>query len=99
MNSEAIIKALSNSACWKILQWLKEPKKHFQGQKTNIEEYGVCNGMIQNKLNMSQSTTSHYLKILEQCGLLTSTRSGQWTYYKRNEKLIKEFKNYIKDNL
>lgn len=99
MNVNAIIKAISNNSRWMILQLLKRPEKHFRGQKTDIQEYGVCNGSIQDKLKLSQSTTSHYLKILEQCDLIISKRLGQWTYYKRNEKVINEFKLYIKNNL
>ena len=99
MNTELIIKALANTARWQVLQWLKCPKKHFSKQQTDIEKYGVCSGLVQQKLGLSQSTTSHYMKCLEQCGLVTSTRQGQWTFYKRNEKLIKQFKQHMKDNL
>ena len=51
------------------------------------------------KLNMTQSTVSHYLMILERAGLLISTRIGKWTYYKRNEEVIKKFSEFASDEL
>ena len=99
MNSELIIKAISNKSRWQILQWLKQPKKHFRKQKTDIDTYGVCSGLIHEKLGLSQSTTSHYMKLLEQSQLVTSMRSGQWTFYKRNETIINQFKKHINDKL
>ena len=99
MNYEEILKALSNPARWQIMQWLKHPKKHFAHQQADINEFGVCCGLIQEKVGMSQSTVSHYLKILERCGLLQSKRQGQWTFYSRNEANIKEFMRFIDKTL
>ena len=79
--------------------WLKEPKKHFPKQEADIDEYGVCCGRIQNKLGLSQSTVSHYLKLLDRCGLVISTRSAQWTFYKRNAKFIDQFLHDIQTYL
>ncbi|MFK5277784.1 ArsR/SmtB family transcription factor [Lactococcus lactis] len=55
-------KTLSNEYRLKILTLLKEPKKHFYNEtKVDEVETGVCVGEIQKLLNLTQSTTSHYL--------------------------------------
>ena len=85
-----IFKALSNEKRLKILEWLKEPGKHFSTQVCNVEKDGVCVGLIEKKAKLSQSTVSQYLMLLQQAGLITMERRGQWTFCKRNEKSIRE---------
>ena len=85
-----VLKALSNDKRLKILQWLKEPKKHFKSSVCDIESDGVCVGLIEKKTGLSQSTASQYLALLQQAGLIITERKGQWTYCKRNEQTLKE---------
>lgn len=99
MNEINVYKALSNPVRRAMLTWLKEPAKHFSGWDPADKEYGVCCGLIQRKADLSQSTISSYLSILEQSGLLIGTRRKQWTYYKRNEAFIREFLSHLKDAL
>jgi DNA-binding transcriptional ArsR family regulator len=87
MEQVEIFKALSNKTRLQILEWLKEPEKHFP-EEANISE-GICVGMIQQKAGLTQSTISEYLTILLRAKLVTVIRKGQWTYYKRNEDAIK----------
>lgn len=95
-----IFKALSNDARLQILEWLKEPHNYFESQgEIDLEKVGVCVSQITKKLNMTQSTASQYLSMLQKCGLLEATRIGKWTYYKRNEDLIKKVGLYIMDEL
>jgi ArsR family transcriptional regulator len=88
MNIIPILKALSNEKRLKILQWLKEPSKHFSSPVCDVEKEGVCVGLIEQKIGLSQSTVSQYLVLLQQAGLITTERKGQWTFCKRNEKAI-----------
>ena len=88
MNIIPVLKALSNEKRLKILQWLKEPRKHFSSSQCDIEKDGVCVGLIEKKVGLSQSTVSQYLVLLQQAGLITTERKGQWTFCKRNEKAI-----------
>jgi ArsR family transcriptional regulator len=90
MNMTAVLKALSNDKRLQILKWLKEPKKNFKSLHCNVETDGVCVGLIEEKIGLSQSTVSQYLMLLQQAGLITTERRGQWTFCKRNEKTIKE---------
>lgn len=98
MDIDDVIKALSNPSRREILAWLKEPAAHFEGQERPLEE-GVCVGRIYERAGLSQSTVSAHLATLQRAGLVTSERSGQWVYYKRNENAIKEFLASMKREL
>ncbi len=91
MNEKLIFKALANETRRQILAWLKHPKQSFPNAASNVARDGVCCGLIQQKAGLAQSTVSHYLHLLEQAGLVTTMRSGQWTFYKRNEAFIEQF--------
>jgi DNA-binding transcriptional ArsR family regulator len=91
MNTLNVLKALSNEKRLKILEWLKEPCKHFTSPHCDVSKDGVCVGLIEKKTGLSQSTVSQYLLQLQQAGLITMERQGQWTYCKLNKKFIKEF--------
>lgn len=104
MNLMKIFKALSNEARLQILQCLKDPASYFLPEecgdkKVDMKKIGVCVGLLQQKLGLSQSTTSEYLSILLEAGLVQVNRIGQWTYYRRNESLIAEFTKHLKISL
>lgn len=99
MDQVEVFKALSNKTRLMILQWLKEPELHFPPQDRDIKEVGVCVGQIQCKAQLTQSTISEYLSILQRSGLIESTRIGQWTYYKRNEAACLELKHLIETSI
>src|SRR5438477_8636356 len=92
-----VLKALSNDKRLKILQWLKEPKKNFKSLHCDVETDGVCVGLIEEKIGLSQSTVSQYLMLLQQAGLITTERKGQWTFCKRNEKTIQALIKALKE--
>lgn len=99
-----VFKALSNETRLNILKWLKDPEKHFPKQGAHIPKGvnfkgGVCVGDIQEKANVSQSTVSNYLNMLQKAGLLESVRYSQWTYYRRNEKTINEIVEYFQTKI
>ncbi|MCM3444471.1 metalloregulator ArsR/SmtB family transcription factor (plasmid) [Metabacillus halosaccharovorans] len=102
-NQIEIFKALSNKTRLEILKWLKDPLEHFDTESSDIirninERGGVSAQDIQEKAKMSQSTISHYLKVLQKVGFLESKHHAQWTYYRRNEEMIKEFASYINND-
>ncbi len=98
-----IYKALSNETRQQILLWLKNPEIYFDEepylQQGISFQVGVCVGEIQLKTGMAQSVISSYLLTMKKAGLLESERIGKWTYYRRNEKTIKEFADYVKTKL
>jgi DNA-binding transcriptional ArsR family regulator len=89
MDQVDIFKALSNKTRLQILSWLKDPEANFVEQSAMGFENGVCVGQIQKKTGLTQSTVSEYLAVLQRAGLVSATRVGQWTYYRRDEDAIK----------
>lgn len=83
-----------------ILNWLKEPAQNFPEQpNADFENVGVCVGQIQIKAGLSQSTISEYLSILQRADLVSATRVGQWTYYKRNPEGLEKLTAIINQEL
>ncbi|WP_213526725.1 helix-turn-helix transcriptional regulator [Paenibacillus sp. J31TS4] len=96
MDPILIFKALSNETRLRILSWLKEPEKHFPVHEGGDGlSLGVCVSHIQEKAGLSQSTVSHYLLLLQRAGLVEAARRGQWTYYRRNERTLRELAAFI----
>ncbi|UNM96354.1 metalloregulator ArsR/SmtB family transcription factor [Ignatzschineria rhizosphaerae] len=100
MNIIEIFKALSNDKRVEILQWLKEPEKHFDTTNENVAiKGGVCVGDIHEKSGLSQSTISQYLAMMQKAELLESVRHGKWTYYRRNEETLSQLAGFINQKL
>ncbi len=99
MDPVEIFKALANKTRMQILTWLKDPQQHFPAHDKNCENLGICVGLIQQKAGLTQSTISEYLSILQRAGLVTATRIGQWTYYKRNEAAFEKLGHLIASEL
>lgn len=98
-----IFKVLSNTIRLQIIKLLKEPEKNFPPQ-THISSEdkfpgGICVKDIRDKIGLGQSTTSQYLSLLQKNGFLEMKRIGQWTYYRRNEKVIKILENFFSEEL
>lgn len=96
-----VIKSISNQTRLDILNWLKDPFANFPAEELADynPELGVCVSDIAKKAEMSIPTVSVYLKNMATADVLIATRKDQWTYYKRNEKAIKEFAQLLTDNL
>jgi ArsR family transcriptional regulator len=90
---EAIFRALANDRRLQILDWLKQPRKHFPPQIAgDLVKDGVCGLLIARKLKVTQPTASEHLNILVDAGLIRGKRIKQWTFYKRDEKVIRKTK-------
>lgn len=95
-----IFKALSNESRLQILHWLKDPENHFVPHEgIDMRKIGVCVSQVTEKLKMTQSTASQYLAILQRAGLITTERIGKFTYYKRNEELIREIGAFFNNEI
>jgi DNA-binding transcriptional ArsR family regulator len=93
-------KALANDRRLQILEWLKDPERHFPPQVDgDLVKDGVCGVLIAEKLGVSQPTVSEHLKVLTQAGLLSYKRIKQWTFYRRDEQAIRGLKSAIRDKL
>lgn len=52
---------------------------------------GVCGAFIADKLGVTPATASAHLRILADAGLVTPTRLGKYTYFKRNDAALLAF--------
>ncbi len=93
-------KALASEKRLQILEWLKNPAAHFPPQVDgDLIKDGVCGVRIAEKLGVTQPTLSEHLKVLARAGLIRGKRIKQWTFYKRDEKRIREIKRALKSSL
>ena len=87
------LKALANDRRLLILDWLRDPTKHFRPQVDgDLVKDGVCGLLIAEKLGISQPTASEHMKLLVQAGLVRPKRIGKWIFYRRDEAKIREVK-------
>ena len=94
------IKALSNERRLQILEWLKDPRRHFPPQVDgDLVEDGVCGLLIARKLKLSQPTLSEHMRVLTQAGLVRGKRIKQWTFYKRDDAAIAAIKRELRDKI
>jgi DNA-binding transcriptional ArsR family regulator len=94
------LQALANDRRLQILEWLKDPQANFRPQADgDLVKDGVCAVLIAEKLEVSQPTLSEHMRVLCQAGLVQSKRIKQWTFYKRDERRIREFKRSITSDL
>jgi len=96
MKIETGLRALANPKRLQILEWLKDPERHFPPQVDgDLVEDGVCGLLMARKLRVSQPTASEHLRILSHAGLVRGKRIKKWTFYKRDETRINAMKQVI----
>jgi ArsR family transcriptional regulator len=90
------LRALASEKRLLILEWLKDPVRHFPKQVDgDLVKDGVCGVFIAAKLKVSQPTASEHLKILCRVGFLRAKRIKQWTFYKRDERAIRTIRRAL----
>jgi DNA-binding transcriptional ArsR family regulator len=100
MLDATVLAALASPKRLQVLDWLRDPAAHFPPQRDgDLVEDGVCVLFIANKLGVAQPTATAHLQALARAGLVTATRIGQWTFYKRNEAGLAALKQQITDEL
>ena len=96
MTVTAALRALANERRLQILEWLKDPRAHFPPQVDgDLVRDGVCGLLLARKLRVSQPTLSEHMRVLSHAGLVKGKRIKQWTFYKRDEKRIRELKRVL----
>ena len=83
-------KALGHPTRLAIVGWLRDPAS-FPPQDRPAEDVGVCLKHIQARAGVSQSTASQFMAILHRADLVTCTRIGQFSHYRRNEDVLAAF--------
>lgn len=72
------------------------------GDKTRLEivvmlaDGEKCACKVLEKFNFTQPTLSHHMKILCDCGIVTSRKEGKWTYYSLSESAVGEIIGFLK---
>ena len=100
MKIAMVLRALANERRLQILDWLREPRKHFRAQADgDLVEDGVCGVLIAEKLGVSAPTLSEHMRVLTAAKLVRAKRIKQWTMYKRNESVIASVKRAIEESV
>jgi DNA-binding transcriptional ArsR family regulator len=100
MKIAMVLRALANERRLQILDWLREPKKHFRTQADgDLVEDGVCGVLIAEKLGVSAPTLSEHMRVLTAAKLVRAKRVKQWTMYRRNESVIASVKRAIQESV
>jgi DNA-binding transcriptional ArsR family regulator len=93
---EVVLRAMASHRRLRILEWLKEPRRHFPPQVDgDLVKDGVCGLFIARKLKITQPTASEHLNILADAGLIRAKRIKQWTFYQRDEKALHRAKEML----
>ena len=94
------LRALANERRLQILEWLREPRKHFREQVDgDLVDDGVCGLLIAEKLGVSAPTVSEHMRVLTAAKLVRAKRIKQWTMYRRNEPAIDAVKRAIEEKV
>ena len=94
------LRALANERRLQILEWLREPRRHFREQVDgDLVEDGVCGLLIAEKLGISAPTVSEHMRVLTAAKLVRAKRIKQWTMYRRNEAAIASVKRAIEEKV
>ena len=94
------LRALANERRLLILDWLRDPKKHFREQADgDLEDDGVCGVLIAEKLGVSAPTLSEHMRVLISAKLVRAKRIKQWTMYRRDEDAIAAVKRVIREKV
>ena len=95
-DAAALLHALANEKRLQILEWLRDPVRHFPPQRYgDLVKDGVCVVFIAEKLRVAQPTATVHLQTLARAGLVTAKRVEPWTFYKRNAKAISDAKRQL----
>ena|SRR5438309_10771074 len=94
------LRALGNERRLLILDWLRDPERHFRAQVDgDLVEDGVCGALIAEKLGVSAPTLSEHMRVLLAAKLVKAKRVKQWTMYKRDEAAISAVKRVIHEKV
>lgn len=77
----------------KAFKALGDPKRAMIVDMLSCGELCAC--MILEKFEMSQSTLSHHMKLLCECGLVKSRQEGKWTYYSLDNDTISKTEQFF----
>jgi DNA-binding transcriptional ArsR family regulator len=86
--------AIADPTRRKILQALKEGASGKSGTNSCL-----CAGDVEERMQLTQPTISHHMAILTKAGLVEAAKQGQWRWYRRNEKAIRDVVKALRGKL
>ena len=103
MSSEAsldrALHAIADPTRRRILLVLKQRMESKTPAPKHIHASCLCGGDIEERIQLSQPTISHHMSILTKAGLVEATKHGQWRWYRRNEKAIRQVVKVLRGKL
>ncbi len=90
--------AIADPTRRRILQALKHGAEAKTGRADSASDC-LCAGDIETRVQLSQPTISHHMAILTRAGLVEATKKGQWRWYRRNEKAIRNVVKTLRGKL
>ena len=95
-----MLKAAASPVRLEILRYLKDPRRNFPVQVDgDLIDDGVCADYIREKLGIAAATASRHLTLLAEAGLVVATRKKGWTFYRRDDKAIRQFAKQLQSGL
>jgi ArsR family transcriptional regulator len=88
--------AIADPTRRRILQALKAGAKNADNAANGN---CLCGGDIEERVRLSQPTISHHMAILVKADLVEATKQGQWRWYRRNEKVIRQILKTLRGKL
>jgi DNA-binding transcriptional ArsR family regulator len=82
-----------------ILQALKDVPSKSRTKSSGDSASCLCAGDIEERVKLSQPTISHHMAILTKAGLVEANKQGQWRWYRRNEKAIRQVVKTLRGKL
>ena len=96
MKTSSRLAALANPSRLAVLQWLKDPVRHFPPQEhADAMSVGVCCSFLTDKLGIAPATTTRHMKILADAGFVRARRIGKFTYYRRVDASLQALRREI----
>ena len=91
--------AIADPTRRRILLVLKEGAEARLRHLNILHTSCLCGGDIEEHIHLSQPTISHHMAILTKAGLVEATKHGQWRWYRRNEKAIRQVVKMLRGKL
>jgi DNA-binding transcriptional ArsR family regulator len=91
--------AIADPTRRRILRALKDGAAKAPARTADGHGPCLCAGDIEVRVQLSQPTISHHMAILTRAGLVEATKRGQWRWYRRNEKAIRQVLKSLRGKL
>lgn len=91
--------AIADPTRRRILLVLKDSSEKKTAPPKHVHASCLCGGDIEEQIHLSQPTISHHMSILTKAGLVEATKHGQWRWYRRNEKAIRQVVKMLRGRL